>query len=119
MSDMGTTAYEAIQALKNRRDWDAYDAPRIAPEACDLAAKYYHEIARALGVRYDHPVVGPTPESGVCLAWRAKRGGEVDLLCTPTSARYVQFSPDRVRVHTAPAGDPQHFAVQVLKQLEL
>lgn len=108
-----------IEQLKDLEpDWDSYGAPPIAKESLEMATGYLRAVARALGDSYAHPIVGPTPQAGVALMWRA-RSGEVDLLCSPAGAQYVWLSPDHKVLRTEALTDPAHFAYQVLKQLEM
>ena len=68
----------------------------------------------------ENPVVGPTPDGGVALIWRKDQGSEIDLLCSPSGARYLALAPNRQVVgHSGPFLDCSDVALQVLKRLDL
>jgi len=56
----------------------------------------------------------------VALIWRKNQGAEISLLGLPHGARYLVLSPDRQVVgQGGPFVDRGHFALQVLKRLDL
>lgn len=100
--------------------WDSYEAPRIVPEARELAKRCVRQVEQSLGSHYANPLVGPTPEGGVALIWRKERGSEVDVLCSLTGARYLWLNPHRqVFGPEQPISNFDYFAKQVLKLLDL
>jgi hypothetical protein len=119
MADLAQVpAFEAIDRLGNLGEgWDSYEAPAISPAARELAKACLKEIQRRLGPSYGNPRVGPTPEAGVALIWRAK-GQEVDVLCSPPQARYVVLTHDLV-TERGEVDDFGTFALEVLKRLHL
>ena len=103
-----------------REDWDSYEAPRIDEASRKVAKDCLNQIQRLLGAHYANPVVGPAPDGGVALIWRKEGGSEIDLLCSPSGARYLFLSPHRQVVgQGGPFMDCGHFALQVLKRLDL
>jgi hypothetical protein len=99
--------------------WDSYDAPRIADVCRELARQCVSHVQRLLGPPYANPLVGPTAEAGVVLMWRKERGSEIDVLCSPSGARYLVLNPHRQVVLSDAITDFGHFALQVLKRLDL
>lgn len=111
-------AFEAIDRLGSlTEDWDSYGAPPIPPAAREWAKVCLTQIQRHLGLSYWNPLVGPTPEGGVALIWRAK-GQEVDVLCSPPKARYVVLTNNLV-TERGEVDDFGTFALEVLKRLHL
>ncbi len=99
--------------------WDSYEAPRIAEVSRELAKDCLSRVRRLLSGQYWNPVVGPTPEAGVALIWRKPTGSEVTVLFSPAGARYVVLSPTHQVVQHGRVDDYDHFALEVLKRLEL
>jgi hypothetical protein len=99
--------------------WDSYEAPRIAEVSREFARQCVNQVQRLLGPSYANPLVGPTPEAGVALVWRKDRGSEIDVLCSPSGVRYLVLSPHRQVVRSEGITDFGHFALQVLKRLDL
>jgi hypothetical protein len=111
-------AFEAIDRLASlAEDWDSYEAPAISPAAREWAKVCLAEIERHLGASYGNPIVGPTPEAGVALVWRAK-GQEVDVLCSPPKARYVVLT-NGLLTEQGEVANFGTFAREVLKRLHL
>lgn len=118
-SGSGGSAIEATDRLKDLPEgWDSYEAPRIADAARDRAKACLSAVREHLSPSYWNPLVGPTPEAGVALIWRKTNGPEVDVLCSPTGARYVLLSRNLV-VQRGEVGDFELFATEVLKRLDL
>jgi len=99
--------------------WDSYEAPKITLASRRWAKSLVLSIQQHLGPHYANPTVGPTPEGGVALIWRKDRGSEIDVLCSPTGARYLLLSPHRQVVAQDAITSPGLFAIQVLKRLDL
>jgi hypothetical protein len=114
-------ALAAIDRLSDLPEgWDSYGAPQITEAALEFAKGCVTRIQNTLGAHYATPLVGPTPEGGVMLAWRKERGAEVDVLCSPSGgARFVVLSPHRQVAGGGELEDFGYFAIQVLKRLDL
>lgn len=111
------TGLDGIEQLKGLdAGWDSYEAPRPDAFALKHARECLLQVVETLGLAYAKPVVGPTAEGGVALAWRKKDLGEVDVLYTSSGGRYVVIGRDREHVATGSIESPRSFAKTVLRQ---
>jgi hypothetical protein len=112
-----TNAFTAIDHLETLPEgWDSYGAPRIEKTSRQNAKKGLGEILRAVGEHYARPTVGPTSEAGVVLVWRGDDRREVDVLFTPTGARFVVLTPQHRVEQQGQIRNFSEFATQVLKK---
>lgn len=94
-------------------DWDSYEADPVPLAARERAKRCVLQVSSALGLSYATPIVGPTT-AGVGLVWRDPRQGEVQVLLSPSDARFVVTKGDRSLAATGSISDFEIFAREVL-----
>ena len=91
--DPGSEAMNAIDSLQDLTPgWDSCDAEAPAQRTQVQAKSFLSYVERMLGPAYASPIVSPTPDGGVALLWRRPNQPKVQVLFSPSGARYLVYA---------------------------